>query len=97
MKNVIIISAIVVSGLLVRGIAHNVSSPDTNYTLSPSAERRAFVLGCTDSGAVNEEGCGCMYDSLTAKYGSTYIRDNATRFSKGDITDEEYDIIRTCV
>lgn len=93
MKNLLIISAIVVIGLLARGIARNLSTPAT-YS---SPEKASFVGGCATAEGMSDSICICVYDRLTEKYGYTYIKDNAARFANGGVTDEELDTIRICV
>lgn len=66
-----------------------------SQTSSPTSEREAFVGGCVDAGAL-EATCGCIYDSLSDRYGSDYIVNAVPRWDKADFTEEELQIINAC-
>jgi hypothetical protein len=89
MKNVIIVIAfLLISPIMVRAIVGS-------QTSSPTSEREAFVEGCVGAGATDVT-CGCIYDSLSDRYGSDYIVNAVPRWDRDDFTEEELQIINAC-
>jgi hypothetical protein len=89
MKNLLIILAfLIISPIMVRAIVGS-------QTSSPTSEREAFVEGCVGAGATDVT-CGCIYDSLSDRYGSDYILGVSSRWENSGFTEEEIQIINAC-
>ena len=89
MKNLLIILAfLIISPIMIRAIIGS-------QTSSPTSEREAFVEGCVGAGATDVT-CGCIYDSLSDRYGSDYILGVSSRWENSGFTEEEIQIINAC-
>lgn len=100
MKNILIILAfLLISPIMIRGIVGTISSTQTDTSqpvVQPTEYRDAFVAGCQEAEGMTEAICSCMHDRLVATYGQQYLLDNASRWSNGDVSDEEFEVIKPC-
>lgn len=84
---------------MIRGIVGTISSTQTDTpqpVVQPTEYRDAFVAGCQEAEGMTEAICSCMHDRLVATYGQQYLLDNASRWSNGDVSDEEFEVIKPC-
>jgi hypothetical protein len=105
MKNILIILAfLIISPIMIRGVVATLSdNPDaTPYEVTTQTDidateyRDAFVAGCQEADGMTEAICSCMHDRLVATYGQQYLLDNASRWSNGDVSDAEFEVIKPC-